>query len=398
MSLLRWSRALLAALILAGCKSNPPSDSAQESGTVATPAPSKAPAPAKGSGAHAATGVGSSAPASAPLPSRAAVSLALSYLEPVDPERCDWVRHPLPAGEPTALFTFNTACDQAMVSWSPDAKEGLVFSWPAGEGEGPKAWRVDLTAKTGTPLDLKALPGGKGGGGQDQPSIEQVGFDKEGRPVAIIMDVYVSRTTQKGAKGKESISFEGKSYPLPQDAEGSPGLAHAYRFEEGGWKRIETKGSRFEAGLAPGTRELEARKALLPIAKASPPEDNPGQEAPESAKKKLDAAFPGQDESGEWMLLSDSGGSIFFRGTLGGEFLYPSVPVVWEQGGKLVEVEDLMAKKDDVLDLRLQEGLLLIANYGDPRSAQVWDIRTKRLLLSVERANAPAFWPQPGKP
>jgi hypothetical protein len=395
MSLLRWSRALLAALVLAGCKSNPPEASAQDSGVAAAPVAGKASTPGKEPGRqHGATGVGSDA---AP-PRRATLELALSYLKPVDPERCEWLRQPLPKGEPTSVFTFNAACDQSMVSWSPDGKEGLVFSWPSGEGEGPKAWRVDLTAKAGKPLELKGLPGGVGAGGQDQPYIEQIGFDKEGHPVAIVSDVYVTRTPKKEAGGKQVVAFEGKSYPLPEGGEGMPGLAHAYRLEDAGWKRIETKGSYFETDIAEGTRVLDARKALLPIAKSSPAERMPGETAKEKDAKRLDAAFPGQEESGEWMVLATPEGRVFFRGSLGGEFLYPSVPVVWEQAGKPVELEGLTAKKDDLLGLQFQEGLLLVANYGDPRSAQVWDARTKQLLLSVEGANSPALWPQPGKP
>jgi hypothetical protein len=334
-------------------------------------------------------------PAATPAPTPAPASgLALSYLKPSDPERCEWLRQPLPSGEPTPVFSFNAACDRSMVSWSPDGKEGLVFTWPSGEGEVPKAWRVDLAAHTGKPLDLKTLPGGKGAGGQDQPYIEQLAFDKQGHPVAIIADVYVSRKTQKGA-----VTFEGKRYQLPEGVEGMPGLAHAYRLEEGGWKHLETKGSGFESDLAPGTSALDAVKTLMPVSKASTPEqDMPGKEAPEAAVKKLDAAFPGQDESGQWMELTTPGGPVYYRGTMGGEFLYPSAPIAWEQEGKVAAPDGLWAKPNDVISLRLQDEWLLIANYGTPRSAQVWNTRTKDRVIAAEDANAPAFWPKPGGP
>jgi hypothetical protein len=318
-------------------------------------------------------------------------------LKQSDPERCEWLRHPLRSGEPTPVFAFDAACDRSMVSWSSDGKEGLVFTWPSGEGEVPRAWRVDLVAHTGKPLELKTLPGGTGAGGQDKPAILEIGFDKQGHPVALISDVYMSRTPEKGSKGQEFVSFEGQRYVLAPGEEGAPGLALAYRLEDGSWKRVETKASHFESDLAPGLRNLDAEKTLLPIAKASAPEQNmPGEEASESASKKLDAAFPGLDDSGQWMALSTPGGTVYFRGTLGGEFLYPSAPVAWDESGKLVELEDLSAKPDDVLDLKLRDGMLLIANYGDPRSAQVWDTKTKERILSAEEANAPAFWPKSG--
>jgi hypothetical protein len=381
MSLSRWSHTLLAIFMVAGCKSEKPSVPP----TQAPSTPATGTAPAK-------------APAPAPVPTPAP-ALALSYLKPSDPERCEWLRQPVPTGEPTQVFSFNAACDRSMVSWSPDGKEGLVFTWPSGEGEVPKAWRVDLTARAGKPLDLKALPGGTGSGGQDQPYIEQIAFDKQGRPVAIIADVYVSRKTQKGADGQTVVTFEGKRYPLPEGVEGSPGLAHAYRLEEGGWKHFEAKGSGFESGLAPGTSMLDALKTLMPVAKASAPEQElPGNEAPEAAVKKLDATFPGQDESGQWMVLNAPGGPIYYRGTLGGEFLYPSAPIAWEQEGKVVAPDGLWVKPNDFIGLRLQDEWLLIANYGTPRSAQVWNTRTRDRVIAAEDANAPAFWPKPGGP
>jgi hypothetical protein len=339
--------------------------------------------------------VGTDTPAA--TPPEPASSAALSFLKPVDPEKCEWVRQPLPSGEPVTVFTFNAACDRAMVSFSPDGKQGLVFTWPSGEGEVPRAWRVDLAARSGQPLELKGLPGATGAGAQDKPYIEQLGYDKQGRPLAVIADVYVTRQPKEGPKGSYSITFEGKSYPLPE-VDGSPGLVHAYRLEGEAWKRFETKGSRFESDIAPGIRELEAVRQMQPVYKASLPERMVGEEASESAVKMLDAALPGQEESGQWMTLSTPGGKLHFRASQGGEYLYPSVPMRWEQDGKLVEVEGLSAKPGDFLGLQVKEEWLLVANLGESPGAQVWDTRTKKRMLSAEGANAPAFWPTAGTP
>lgn len=385
MPVFRWSLALVAALCLAACKRDEPTPSA--------PAETS---PKAISSKHGATGVGTDAPAALPPPA-AADSSALSFLRPVDPEKCEWVRQPLPSGEPVTVFTFNAACDRSMVSFSPEGKEGLVFTWPSGEGEVPKAWRVDAAARTGKPLDLKGLPGANEAGGQDKPYLEQLGFDKQGHPLAVVADVFVSRQPKKGPKDTYSITFEGKSYPLPE-VDGSAGLAHAYRLEGDTWKRLETKGSRFESDIAPGTRELDAARAMMPVWKASAPEGVVGKEASEGAVKLLDAALPGQDESGQWMTLPTPGGKVHFRGTQGGEYLYPSAPVRWEQDGKLVELEGLAAKPGDFLGLQVKEEWLLITNFGESRGAQVWDTRTKRRMISVEGANAATFWPKPGTP
>jgi hypothetical protein len=392
MPVLRWSLALTAALVLAGCKRDEPTPSAPADSTPkASPTASPTPPTPSPSKQHGATGVGTDTPAALPPPPGAASS-ALSFLKPVDPEKCDWVRQPLPSGEPVTVYTFGAACDRSMVSFSPDGKEGLLFTWPSGEGEVPKAWRVDLAKRTGKPLELKGLPGATGAGGQDQPYIEQIGFDKQGRPVAIVADVYVTRQPKKGPKDTYSITFEGKSYPLPE-VDGSAGLAHAFQLEGEAWKRIETKGSRFESDIAPGTRELEAARAMVTVWKGSPPERLVGEDAPESVVKLLNAAFPGQDESGGWMGLKTPGGNVYYQAMQGGEFLYSSAPVRWEQDGKLVELEDLAAKPGDSLGFQVKDEWLLIANYGESRGAQVWDTRTKKRMISVEGASAPAFWP-----
>jgi hypothetical protein len=383
MPLLRWNRAVLALLALAACKKEEP---------AAAP-PSPAPPPAA-----------EARPAPPPTPAPAQVAPAapeaeatVAYLLPQDPERCDWVRRTLPTGEPQVLFTFNAPCDRSMVSWGPGAREGLVFTWPSGEGEVPRAWRVDFAAHSGKPLDLKGLPGGTGAGAPDKPSIQEIGFDAQGRPVAILSDVYVSRTPKKGADGKKFLSFEKDRYPLAE-GEGLPGLALAYRLEDGGWKRIETKASTFDTDISLGTDALDAVKTLSSLIKASPSREMPGDNAPEGEVAKLSAAFPGLDDSGEWRALPTPGGTFYYRGEQGGEFLYPSAPVSVEQDGKQVVLDGLLAKNGDFLDLQLQGGLLLVGIHADARAAQVWDTRTKERLLTVEDAVAAAFWPKASTP
>ncbi|HZI02872.1 MAG TPA: hypothetical protein VEZ71_02560, partial [Archangium sp.] len=283
MSPLRWSHLLLAvSLFLAGCKSNPPSTSTTDAAVAATPPPSKAPE------------------LSGP---------ALSYLKPLE-DRCAWVRHPLPSGDPSPVFTFNAGCIDVTLSWSPTGKEGLVFG-PSGES-GPLIWRVDFAAKTGKPLDLKGVPGGTGAQGTDKPYIEQVGFDAQGRPVAIVSDVYSNRVPEKDPKGERFITFEGERFPVPE-ADGTPGLAIAYRLEGTEWKRFETKVSTWETAESPGSNALEAAKALYVPKSLQRGEALPGQAAAASASQRLEAELPGQAAGGKWMSLSTPGGTLHYR-------------------------------------------------------------------------------------
>ncbi|WP_375765050.1 hypothetical protein NR798_25375 [Archangium gephyra] len=373
MSLLRWCRPLLsAALVLVGCKSNPAA--AADAGTAApSKAPTQAPAPVPASGS------------------------ALSYFKPVGPQKCEWIRQPLPAGAPTPVFTFDATCDRSEVFWSPNGKAGLVFT---SEGTPPRLWLVDFAAKTGKPLDLKGVPGGGAGKkGPGKPIIQRVGFDAQGSPVVLVALLYTNRELTKG-KGKEKfITFENQRYPVPP-GEGTPGLALAYRLEGADWKRSETKASSFESDNAPGLDALDASRSLYDPAPALS-EELPGQKASESAARMLDTAAA-QTRPGQWMALPTPGGTLLYRATEedSDESLFVSAPVRWEQDGKLAELEGLTAKPGDRLGFQLHGGLLAITvlSDGTTRSAHVYDTRTKKNLVSARDAESVTFWPEPSKP
>ncbi|AKJ04082.1 hypothetical protein ATI61_101823 [Archangium gephyra] len=376
MPLLRWSRSLFAvAVVLVGCKPNT-SAAAMADADAATQAPSKTPAPV-------------------PTPASGA---ALSYLKPVGPEKCEWVRQALPSGAPTTLFTFDGACGQSVLAWSPNGKEGLVLHRPEAEGAQPRLWRVDFTTKSGKRLALVGLPV-LATRGPDKPFIEQVGFDAQGRPVALVSNIYANRKLEKDKSGKRFILFENQRYPVEKSVS-SPGLALAYRLEGSDWKRFETKVSTYEPETAPGINALDAAKALAPVP-APLPEGTPGQEASESAAKMLDAALPQQDKASKWMALPTPGGTLLYRGAVdySDESFYPAAPARWEQDGKLVELAGLKAKDGDRLGFQLQDGLLIIFVLGeDSRSVHVYDTRTKKNLASVQGVESAAFWPEPPKP
>jgi hypothetical protein len=378
MSLHPWRHSLLAvALVLAGCKSNNPAPATTADANVAAaPTPNKAPTPV---------------PASGPM---------LSYLKRVDSQKCEWVRRPISSGEATTVFSFDADCTRSEVSWSPDGKEGLVFTWPVGEGARPRVWRVDFAAKTGKPMELKGLPGGASEQGPNKPYIEKVGFDAQGRPVVLVSDVYTDRPLEKGKNGEEFISFEGERFPVREKkVDTSPGLALAYRWEGSEWKRFETKLSVYEAEEAPGINALDAAKALSYVQTPTPPTDLPGKEASMSSGRLLDSSMPEQQETVLWMTLTTPGGMLHYRASNpGNDTLVPTTPVRWEQDGKLAELEGLKAKDGDSIGLQVRGDLLLVTVLNEARPAYVFDTRTKKNLLSVEGVESAALWPEPTRP
>ncbi|QSQ18835.1 hypothetical protein JY651_26110 [Pyxidicoccus parkwayensis] len=376
MNPLRRAPALLAALALAGCQSGqgapqspPPPPAVSDQGVPQAPPPAVA---------------GRSAPSTRPAPPAASAQAVLGYLKPAeDGQKCQWMRHPLP-GEPASVFSFNAACDRSMVSWSTDGKQGLVFTWPSGAGEVARAWRVDLGAKSGQPLDLKSLPGGTGPAGPDKPYVSRISFDSQGRPVALIVLAYSKRASKKGV-----ITFEGEQFTAPAGP-GVPGLALAYRLEDGGWKRVEAKPGRFEAANAPGLAVLDAAKTLTPVWTASIPTSAQGKKAPADVVSAL-----GAPEDGWWMELPGPDGTLYYRAREEGPEVVMGSPLYWSANGKREELKDV-AESDAYLGFQLQRGLLLVTAYGGYAAAHVWSTAAApKHLADVSGVYAPAFWPSP---
>lgn len=368
MPLIHWRRALLAvALVLASCKPNTSTAATTDAGVAAAPSPSKAPTPV---------------PASGP---------ALAYLKPVGPERCEWVRQPIPTGEPIILLAFDTACSRSEFSWSPNGQEGLVLNSPRGEGAQQRILRVDFAEKAGKPMDLKGLPAGTGERSSGKPRITRAGFDAQGRPVALL---YVSARPEEDQSGEQFITFEGQRYPVMEaDSPGGQGLALAYRWEGSDWKRFETK-------VSGSYTALDANTSLYDPG-PSRTENLPGQPASKSTAQMLNKLLKPKDRFGKWMALPTPGGNLLYRGQQPDADADPisSAPVRWEQNEKLVEPEGLTAKPGDIVVFQLRNELLVINVLGETQSAYVFDSRTKKNLTSVKGVTVPAaLWPEPSKP
>jgi hypothetical protein len=337
---------------------------------------------------------------------------ALSYLKPVGPKKCEWVRQPLPSGEPSTLLAFDQPCLWAWMSWSADRRQGLVSmtvqtdDTPAPPPTSPaefrrripayRLWLVDLVEKKSTQLDVRGLltATAKAAKGTDAPIIYRRGFDAEGRPVVLL--ALIANMDQ----GRTSFSFEGKRYPAP-DAEGYPGLALAYRWTGAKWERFELKATTYES---PGLDALRATKVL---AASDLPElgDLVGKEAAPELAKTLDKTLK-QEEAGHWMAAPSPGGTFVYWAESTGaqedseDGTRPFVgqpPVRWEQNGVLSKVEPLssMSEIEYFDSLQLQGHWLVInaeAGKGLP-SVFVYDLQTKKLVLSLPEAQHARLWP-----
>jgi hypothetical protein len=365
MFLPRWSRPLLAsALMLAGCKLNPSADSSPPAATAPNkPAAAPAAAPARASGP------------------------TLSYLKPAGADRCAWTLQPLPSGEAATVFTLDAACDVSQLFWSTVRKEGLVLSRPSA-GAAPRVWRLDAAAKSGQAMSLKGLPFGTGEQRPYKATLHQVGFDAQGRPVAL-----VSASFERAAVKEGAVSYEGENIPVKGG--GAPVLAMAYRWEGAEWKRFETKtlsgaGENSDAGI--GT--LDATRALV-VAKTPATDLLPGEDAAESVVRKLDAAAPGLEGDGKWRAVTTPGGPLYYRAVEEQGDTFAAGPLRWEQEGKLVEPEGLGVRDGALIQLQVRGELVLVFVVdADPRAAHVLDSRTKKKVVSVTDVKDPTLLPE----
>ncbi|WP_224372557.1 hypothetical protein [Hyalangium versicolor] len=338
---------------------------------------------------------------SKPPPSRSATPAggsgpALSHLKSREPEGCDWVRQPIPSGEPQTVFSFDKSCASAVVAWSRDGKQGLVFVSADGPDSSSTAWKVDLVNRTGTLLDLGGLPEEKGPPDKDLPVIEQLTFDPQGRPVALVSYTLVLHPPEPSKDGKRYISLDGENFPVV-DGSGDPGLVMAYRLEGGTWKRVEAK-----AVNSGGFEALKLTKTLQRTASQSSVGQAQGKAlAPKDpAQKLLSAAFPDKksDGEGKWLRLTTLGGPLFYRREAAGDGFSDAAPVRWGAGNKLAPVEGVPDAKETAVSFQLQKELLLVDFSANSRpKTLILNAKTKKILMSQEDLIAPAFWPQAAK-
>lgn len=367
----RWSHTLVAALLLAGCKSNKDKEPVPQAAAPTAPA-TKPPAPA---------------PVQAPVS-----DATLSYLEPSADAKCRWVQHTPPA-EPKVVFTLPSACGDVGVAWKTEGQEALAYARRSGEGQKSEAWRVDLATGTSTPVPLPT-----------QGQFGTIGFDTQGRVVALMDDLYDEEsapahlkmvTVGKGDDAKKQLVFEGQRYDAALD--GVPGLAHAFRLEGGAWKRFETKSSSYDWDYAAGYRMLDAYDALAPTA------EKLREGAREAIKPVLEDspafaalnALPPPSEAGGWRWLETVGGPLYLWEDEGGELASLTGPVLIQGAEGPVEPEGLKVTGGVSVDVRGE--LVLLGSSDDAGRPQgwLWNARTKKVLASFSGKESVTFWPRP---
>ncbi|MCY1046824.1 hypothetical protein OV208_36305 [Corallococcus sp. bb12-1] len=301
---------------------------------------------------------------------------SLSVLQDAAPSGCTWLRLESD-GRRRDLVTVDAACEGLQLAWSADGQHAAVRD-PGGSARGPgRVWTVDLTSGLAS---AQLLP--------EDGLTGAVGFDSVGRLVALV--AHTGDLVRREEGSKEFFLFEGRRIPVPETEEGA-GLAHAFRLENGAWKRIETVATRDDADavFALTTAEMLVSSTVSgdPDALAVQPLDEGSQEA-----ARLDAvvAHRGHDVFGGWARVETRSGPLYSWQTAG-ELTTLMMPVRWEvDDGRLAEPQGLALPARSPVHAMARGDLLLLSGATQ---ARVYDLGSKRLAASFDGFRDARFWP-----
>lgn len=320
----------------------------------------------------------------------------LSVFEPTD-GGCQWRRLDAVSGASATVAEFPVAnCLGARVSWSATGQLAAAWFDPrtvqhAGYGgtDVPSSGYVDETS----PADAKDrvwLVTLASGALREVPSfpptdVEALGLDAKGA-----LHVLGTETLSDEAIAAGKVSIDGKTLALTPVTEGLPALAHAWRLENGGWKRVETVQTTTGWDYAQGAQALELAHALGPqsstLLESRPHSDDDLEEA---LAAKL-AAFAPKGNEGEWRPVGAAPTRAFVW-CVSGEFIEATGLVVFESA--LSKAEGMGFTAGDLVSHTPKGPALLSAGSIAGTHPRLFNRATRKLIWSSNTARAVTFWP-----
>lgn len=310
---------------------------------------------------------------------------ALSVFREPSPDHCTWMRVDPVQGRRDLIAEFPRSCEGLSAAWSPDDTQALVEfpgEWEPGSGRARHAWLVDLTAQPPALTELTLPRAGM---------LDVLAFDESGDPLALFVD----SPTDAAMLNARALTFEGKSYEVPEGSPGMPSLAHAFSFQRGVWKRIETVATTAEACDALGARRLDAADR---IARTTARLLDPtfGHELSEDP---IDADFFAQLESHEridaestyaWVRLQTERSAVLaVEG--GSEYSFLTTPVLLVDDDGVHELDGMA--ENAVIAAASRGRYLLLTEAVSGARPLLYDLEGGRLLFSAADAYAVTFWP-----
>ena len=305
------------------------------------------------------------------------------FLQPA-PERCVWMRVDPVQGRRELVAELPHACTGVSVAWRPDRREAVVEfpgRWEADAGRRRHVYTVSLDALPGrvTPLPLP-----------DAGQLDLIAYDTDGRLVALFLEGW----DHTSARIATTLTFEGREYEVPETP-GLPLLAHAFAYERGVWRRIETVATTGEACGAPGTMRLAASHPLAP----NTPRLLDPSFGHELSAEPIDGMLFERLERHEridaesvyaWVRLATERGMVVaVEGSY--EYAYLTTPVILVDDDGVYELEGMA--ENAILAADARGRYLLLSEAVSGARPLLYDLDGGRLLFADRQAVAATFWP-----
>lgn len=329
----------------------------------------------------------------------------LSVFEPVDAS-CEWRAVEPASGKTTALATLPGSCVGARVAWSPDAAKALVWFDPqhvqtaayssstsskpgyederADEQAKPRLFAVDVRTGKVDAVPLPVAP--------PSQSLDELGLGPDGAPLAFFEESLPDDVQEKG-----SVTVDGQVFDLTAFEEGLPALAHAMKFAQGKWTKVETKATTTGWDYAMGVQALDAFGGLGPrsVELTSGHVQGDAAEPKEAAALKKLAPKQAGPEDGEWIFVG-AGGARVYVWEITAEFAYTTGLVA--TGTPPQVLPKLGFTDGDLVSLRPSGTYLLVTASGVGTHPRLYALPEGKLVFSSDTARAVTFWPGTATP
>ena len=335
----------------------------------------------------------------APAPVRedfAATPSTLSLLEPAA-GRCEWAKFDPVSKKRLVLGSFEGNCLGALAALRQDGKRGIARFDPRSthgsnlgnpsfkDFDAPKGMRdrlYDVDIVSGNVRELPLPPLG---------NVREFGFDKANRLLALTLQNVTDAETAAGAATVDDTEVQ-----LNPESEGIAAIAHAFAWEGGAWKRVETRVTTDGADLSPGVRALEAASDLgYRSAEVLVPRIQGDNETNNALLDKLRASAPNlNDTDGSWIMFG-VGEQKYEVWEESAEEALSTGLIFAVEGGNLVKLPEYPYGREDLVAIQRRAPFLLVTQ--DYVGAHPRMYRGKEHVWSSDTARAVTFWPDVGR-
>lgn len=319
-------------------------------------------------------------PGSGPMQLVPQTDATLSVLETEGPA-CAWKRTDPVSHLTATVAALPGSCADARVAWSADGRRGLIAlarPVPPRPGASPDD-------DAGVAFDVFEVAFADGHvrplGGPVDGVLDDLGFDAQGRVLALMLDV------PHGDEAPKELRYEGRTYALEVGAEGVPALAHAFVLEGSTWRHLETVATSVGWDEAAGTAALEAWKTLG-ARSTQLVEDPPAGEpvADEALVARLEGACRGIEDDGRWVQVATPPLYLF---EVAAEFVDPTLCLVYDDGTSAKALPE--ADDAGLSGMAWVRGPYVLFATGEA-PARLFDARTRQPVGAV-KGTLVAFWP-----